>query len=252
MSNRPVLIEKQSYSTSLPVEYFIVQLLKAQIESELNALPDQAGYKVLDVGCGGQPFRNLFESKSHDYVSADAQNPLGIVDHVMEIDKDIPDGLASSGPFDFILCTEVLEHIADWEKAFSNFSKLLKPGGRILITCPFFYILHEQPYDFWRATPYLLKHYAQRHGLQEVRVEMLGNTWDVLGTVLGASYNDVYAVKSGVVVKVVRKIVEFVLRLLFRVLKKGWLQSMVSLDNVYHPIYISNLAILEKNQVSSR
>lgn len=247
MSNRPVLVEKQSYNTTLPVEHFIVQLLKSQIESTLEALPAQAGYKVLDLGCGGQPFRYLFEKKFHTYVSADAQNPLGIVDHVIEIDKELPEAMLQSGPFDFILCTEVMEHIADWEMAFKNFSRMLNPGGRILITCPFFYILHEQPYDFWRATPYVLKHYAQRHNLKEIRMEMLGDTWDVLGTVLGASYNDVYVIKGGFTAKIVRKVFESLLRSFFKILKNGWLQSLISLDNKYHPIYLSNFALLEKS-----
>lgn len=248
MKDRPVLLEKQSYHASLPVEYFIVQLLKGRIESELRALPERADFRVLDLGCGGQPFRSVFEGKYHVYRSADAQNPLGIVDYVMELDKALPEEMLANGLFDFILCTEVLEHVADWEQAFTNISSLLKPGGRILITCPFFYILHEQPYDFCRSTPYMLKHYAARHGLNEIRMDMLGNTWDVLGTVLGASYNDVYAIKRGVMAKVVRKLVEYGVHLIYRILKRGWLQSVVTLDNKFHPIYLSNLAILEKHQ----
>lgn len=248
MGERSVLIEKRSYRASLPVEHFIVQLLKGQIESELRALPERDDFRVLDLGCGGQPFRHMFEEKRHVYLSADAQNPLGIVDYVMELDKDLPGELLAGGSFDFILCTEVLEHVADLERAFSNISRLLKPGGRILLTCPFFYILHEQPYDFCRFTPYLLKHYADRHELNEIRIDRLGNTWDVLGTVLGASYNDVYAIKTGVTAKIVRKLVEYVVRSIYRLLKKGWLQSMVALDNKFHPVYLSNLAILEKRQ----
>jgi len=145
--SRPELIERATYTPALPVEEFIVPLLLSRIAPILESLPASEG-RVLDVGCGRQPFRHLFETRGYTYVSTDAQNPLGIVDVVAEIDKDLPAALLARGPFDFILCTEVLEHVADWHKVFANFSLLLKSGARLLVTCPHFYILHEAPYDF--------------------------------------------------------------------------------------------------------
>jgi hypothetical protein len=43
----------------------------------------------------------VFERKGHAYVSGDAQNPTGVVDHIAEVDKDLPAALIASGPFDF-------------------------------------------------------------------------------------------------------------------------------------------------------
>src|SRR5262249_33528831 len=158
--SRAVLIERATYVPALPVEEFIVPLLRSKIVPMLESLPvSQGTSRVLDVGCGRQPFRDLFESRGYTYVSTDAQDPLGIVDYVAEIDRDLPSALVARGPFDFILCTEVLEHVADWQRAFANFSLLLNAGARLLITCPHFYILHERPYDFWRATMYGLLHH---------------------------------------------------------------------------------------------
>ena len=89
-----------------------------------------------------------------DYTGADVQqNKAATVDFVAAIDQPLPPQLAGAGPFDFIVCTEVLEHVADWEMAFRNLRSLLAPGGRLLITCPHFYPLHETPHDYWRPTP---------------------------------------------------------------------------------------------------
>lgn len=244
--SRPTLFERRVYTSNLPVEEFMVPLLRTGIEQVLNSLPvGQPGFKVLDMGCGGQPFRGMLEQRGYQYISADSQNPLGIVSHIAEVDKDLPLGLLGDAPFDFILCTEVMEHVALWDKAFSNFAALLKPGGTILITCPHVYILHEQPYDFWRPTVHAIRFYAQRYGLRERSIERLGTAWDVLGTVLGAAYDGTSA-RSGRGSKIGAWFLAATVRSIYRLIKTGWLQDRYSLNDDRYPVYLSNLAVLEK------
>jgi SAM-dependent methyltransferase len=245
--SRPTLIERRKYTSNLPVEEFMVPLLRGSIEKVLNSLPaEPAGFKVLDMGCGGQPFRGLLEQRGYQYVSADSQDPLGIVHHIAEVDKDLPPGLLGDAPFDFILCTEVMEHVALWDNAFSNFAALLKPGGVILITCPHVYILHEQPYDFWRPTVHAIRFYAQRYGLRERSIERLGSAWDVLGTVQGAAYNGTSA-RSGRGSRIGAWCLSWIVRGVYILIRTGWLQDRYSLNDDRYPVYLSNLAVLEKS-----
>lgn len=110
---------------------------------------------ALDVGCGeAKPFRRLLETTGFKYHAIDTQAQPGVkLDAVCAIDEPLPTSLiqlADAG-FELVLCTEVLEHVLDWPSAWSNLHRLLAPGGRLIITCPFIYPLHEEPYDFWRA-----------------------------------------------------------------------------------------------------
>lgn len=184
---RPEVLERREYVSTSRQDRFIVALLKDAIEGALARHCTRSG-KALDVGCGGQPFRRRIESAGMKYTALDTQSQPGMVtDFICAIDSTLPDGLVAAGPFDLILCTEVLEHVADWEGAWTNFSRLLAPGGKLIITCPFFYPLHEVPYDFYRPTAYAIAHWARRSGLELTEQQNLGTAWDVLGTAIAAS-----------------------------------------------------------------
>ena len=247
--SRPLLMERQEYVPRLPVEEFIVPLLRERIEAALAALPPPSpNARVLDVGCGGQPFRPRLEHMGYQYVGVDAQDPRGIVDHILEIDREIPSELLARGPFDLVLCTEVLEHVAEWDPAFANLNRLLRPGGRLIITCPHFYILHEQPYDFWRPTLFALRLYARKHGFSELVMDQLGTSWDVLGTILGANYRSLRTVRNGLGARVTRVVLDAAFRVLARALRTRWIQQRFEWGREEYPIYLANLTVLQKDR----
>jgi SAM-dependent methyltransferase len=245
--SRPELIERATYTPALPVEEFMVPLLLSRIAPILESLPATGG-RVLDVGCGRQPFRHLFEARGYTYVSTDAQNPLGIVDVVAEIDKELPAALLARGPFDFILCTEVLEHVADWHKVFANFNILLKSGARLLVTCPHFYILHEAPYDFWRPTTFALLYCSEKVGLRCVSIEAAGGSWEILGTMLGANLGSARAIERTVFNRMLGFAIDWLTRIIFDLLKRGFLQRRVAWGSDRYRLYLSNVALFEKGR----
>jgi SAM-dependent methyltransferase len=42
----------------------------------------------------------------------------------------------SSGSFDLVLCNELFEHVHHLEQAFTEIARVLRPGGRLVATCP--------------------------------------------------------------------------------------------------------------------
>lgn len=241
---RPKLIERTVYEPCGPQEEFMVPLLGERIEGLLDkyATPDSAKARALDVGCGGQPFRKRLESSGYQYTGMDVQQNIdGAVDVIGAIDEPLPNQLLALGPFQFLLCTEVLEHVADWGTAFHNLATVLAPGGRLLITCPQFYQLHEEPYDFWRPTLHALNHFSNRVGLRTLTQEAAGDTWDVLGTLLANSSPS--AASDHPLDRGVAKLAVWGHRLLFDLLRTRRLQRAVQLSG---PLYLSNIVVLER------
>lgn len=241
---RPKLTERSDYLPACPQEEFIVPLLKRHIEAALlqYAVAGRKGERALDVGCGRQPFRRELESGGYSYTSIDTQqNVEGVVDFVCAIDESLPEGLMEAGPFHFVLCTEVFEHVADWDAAFKNLALVLERGGRALITCPHFYQLHEEPYDFWRPTLHALRFFARREGFRILQEEAAGDGWDVLGTVVAncrpALRGDGLLSRGG------SKLFVLIQKLAFRILRSRIPQRFLRLDG---PLYQSNIVVIER------
>jgi SAM-dependent methyltransferase len=240
---RPIVKERVNYEPAGPQEQFIVPLLRWHIEQVLAnyaALPPP-GARVLDVGCGRQPFRKTLESLGYSYTGIDVQqNPENTVDVICAIDEPLPEWLISCGPFHFVLCTEVMEHVADWDRAFKNLAALMEQGGRLLITCPYFYLLHEEPYDFWRPTLHALRYFGSRAGFRILHHAAAGGAWDVLGTLLAECRP--YSASDRLVDRGITKLVSLSRRGLFKLLREGRLQRMVKMRS---SLYLSNIIVLE-------
>lgn len=235
---------RERYVPAWGPEQFIVPLLDGRIRelfSRYGSRPASAA-RALDVGCGAQPFRSMIESTGYSYASVDVvQNANGNVDFIGAIDEPLPVALASEAPYDFLLCTEVLEHVVDWPMAFANLTRLLAPDGRLLATCPHFYPLHEVPYDFWRPTPFALRHFAAKNDLEVEVLEQGGGPWEVLGTLLGEAH--AYPSTRRFSDRCLAWLGRQARRALLRVLQSGWLPSRVELRG---PYYLSNVAVFRK------
>jgi SAM-dependent methyltransferase len=237
------LDRRATYQPTSSQEQFIVPLLRAGIEAALRqfAVPLGPGKKLLDVGCGEQPLRSILREMGFDYAGADVQqNKAGTVDFVAAIDQPLPPQLSARGPFDFIVCTEVLEHVADWDLAFRNLRSLLAPGGRMLVTCPHFYPLHEIPHDFWRPTPYALQFFAARQGLKILDQQSAGDGLEVLGTALACVQP--VSRSGGMLSRFVAFACDISRKAAFVLLRSRLLRQYVRGQGV---LYLSNIVVLE-------
>lgn len=224
-------------------EFFVTPLLRRSIEESLESIGvPKKGAMVLDIGAGECPLREKLEQLGYRYFSLDIeQNSSRTIDYLARIDRTLPDLLISDAGFDLLILTEVLEHVPDWKLAFQNLALLLKPGGHCLITTPFFYMLHEEPYDFWRPTDHALRSFAESNGLEVVLSRRNGDGWDVLGTLLCST--SVCRRKKSFFAHLVTLPIWCIHGMLKAFFKSRFLQEVVDFQMRY---YLGNFIILRK------
>lgn len=237
------LRRRTDYSVLRRQDRWLVPLLADAIEEQIErcARDGVRGRLCLDVGCGGQPLRSQLLEAGFTYASFDVeQNAAGTVDFVGAIDGTLPETLAAAR-FDLIVCTEVLEHVAHWPAAFANLAQLLKPGGRLLVTCPHIWVPHEEPYDYFRPTSWALAYHGEANGLKVIELRRLGDGYDVLGTVLAAVR--LRAPRHAPWMWIIAGPVALLRKLTLALLSRSWMKKVIELRT---GLYLSTVAVFEK------
>lgn len=106
---------------------------------------------IIDIGCGNKPYADLFEGCQHIGV-----NP-STVDATPDIVGDALQLPLRDSIADIVLCTQVLEHVERPWELISECCRVLKPGGFLVLSAPFYWPLHEEPWDFFRYTHHGLR-----------------------------------------------------------------------------------------------
>ncbi len=102
--------------------------------------------RVLDIGSGvgtvdfyiaSMGYKVLGVDISDNAINVATKNAkfLGVYKHTKFVRKEFPDKIPN-GKYDFIICSEVMEHLPDEAKSINAISKLLKKGGIVFITTP--------------------------------------------------------------------------------------------------------------------
>jgi SAM-dependent methyltransferase len=118
--------------------------------------------RTLDIGAQNGPYAAFFPNR----VSLDIRRGRGV-----QVMGDVQAlGIAGS-TFDVVLCTEVLEHVPEPQRAIDEMYRVLKPGGMLLLTTRFLFPIHDAPHDYFRFTKYGLRHLLRGFEILELREE---------------------------------------------------------------------------------
>lgn len=134
--------------------------------------------KLLDVGCGTKPYRKLFNVTGYVGLDIDSESTQkrGIADYLYDGEK-FP---FRDADFDSILCNQVLEHVFNPDDFLGEISRVLKPGGKLLLTVPFVWDEHEQPYDFARYSSFGLQALLEKQGFKVLQHKKLAADASIL------------------------------------------------------------------------
>lgn len=158
------------------------------LEEILSKVPENS--RILDAGAGSQQYKKYC---SHlNYTSQDFGEYKGTGDGKalqsggldygkLNIVSDITSIPEDDASFDAIMCVEVLEHLPDPILAIKEFSRLLKPGGQLILTAPFCSLTHLSPYHFSTGfNKYWYEKHLADNGYENIVTAQNGNYFEYL------------------------------------------------------------------------
>lgn len=171
-----------------PIFITIIRLREA-LESTIEPLAIP-GITCLDVGCGDRPYEYLFNDGKY--------TGIDIEDSGRPINMKKPDYFYngtnfqfSDEEFDMVICTQVLEHVPDPLLLIKEMARVCKRGGAVIISLPFVYPEHEQPFDYFRFTRFGITELLEKAGM---KVELMKRDSSTIETL--AVLTNVYIVTN--------------------------------------------------------
>ena len=123
---------------------------------------------ILDAGAGGkQPYKKYFKHLNYESTDFTYNKNHAFICSLEDIPKP-------NNSYDYILCTQVLEHISNPQQAINELYRILNKGGLLFLTAPQGWGLHLKPYHYFNFTRYGLKHLFKNTGFSYMIIEERG------------------------------------------------------------------------------
>ncbi|WP_210649592.1 class I SAM-dependent methyltransferase [Nocardioides sp. SYSU D00065] len=148
-----------------------------------EALADlPAGARILDVGSGDSPYRELFGK--FDYLTNDWGDTTYVPDVPVDVVAPAHDLPLADDALDAVVCTQVLEHTPEPWAVIDEFARVIRPGGKLILTAPLTWYLHEVPHDYYRFTAYGLRYLLDRAGFVDAEIRPMNDSAGTIAELL--------------------------------------------------------------------
>ncbi len=153
--------------------------------------------RVLDIGCGQKPYQYLF--KVSKYIGIEVDSPDNRLSKEADCFYDSKVLPFNNGEFDSVIATEVFEHIFEPVEFILEINRVMKDNGTLLLTVPFIWDEHEQPFDYGRYTSFGIKSILEKHGF-EILVQ-IKNLHDVrvIFQIINVYFYKILAIRKNVI-----------------------------------------------------
>jgi len=132
------------------------------------------GSTLLDAGAGECVYKKYFDHCKYfstDYAVGDSDWDYSHIDFVCKLSEiPVPDE-----NFDYILCTQALEHVYNPDEVLAELNRVLKKGGKLFLSAPFIHQEHQLPHDYYRYTKSGLRHLLEKNNFEIEQLEHGGS-----------------------------------------------------------------------------
>lgn len=168
-----------------PKEVGVGSRLLADLTAEAynNHLRQHTKGKLLDLGCGKVPLFLAYKDYIVDNICVDWANTLHkseYLDFECDLRKALP---FNDGEFDTIVLSDVLQHVPQPEHLWKEMSRILAIDGRIIVSVPFYYWLHEHPHDYYRYTEFALRRLVEGSGMRLLQLNSVGGAPEIMADI---------------------------------------------------------------------
>ena len=144
------------------------------LDALLDANKEYLFGNVLDIG-GGRHRGKFKRPKINSWISADIEENLH-----PDVVCDVQDMHLEKESFDSIKATELFEHVENPELGLKECCRVLKKGGYMVISAPFFFPIHSAPHDYQRWTEYKWRVELKKAGFEIEQLVVMGRYFTVL------------------------------------------------------------------------
>lgn len=140
--------------------------------------------RLIDLGCGKVPLFEAYKDFITENICVDWQNSShdsDFIDFECDLNSRLP---FEDAEFDTVILSDVLEHIREPKIIWKEMSRIMKRNGHALISVPFFYWIHEAPFDYFRYTKYALYYFIESNGFEIVEFDITGGMLEIITDII--------------------------------------------------------------------
>ena len=150
--------------------------------------------RLLDVGCGTKPYKQLF--KDTEYVGLEIDTPQNRANKNADLFYNGNEFPCEDSEFDSVITSQVLEHVFNPKEFLKEIRRVLKNNGTLLLTVPFLWEEHEQPFDYGRYSSFGIAHLIKESGFEIIEQRKSVTGWKVISQITNSYIRRKFRVKN--------------------------------------------------------
>ena len=178
-------------------------MLSTTKEVVFHIMPHVRG-RVLDLGAGMAKYKEIIVKNAGNYVACDVKKTENI-----NTVCDVANLVFPPESFDTVISTQVFEHVDNPFTVIREIKKVLKTGGKAIITAPFMFPFHADPKDHFRFSREGLEEIFKSAGFEIVDSGIYGGFFMVISEMIHLSWFNPYKRKAGWLIAAIEKVAKF-------------------------------------------